>query len=233
MREMFDSIPAKYALLNKVLTFGQDNSWRDSILVIIKAKEPLKILDICTGTGDLALKIANNFPLADVYAVDFSSKMLEAAIYKAGKLGIKNIQFQENNCACTGFESLYFDYITISFGFRNLSISSENLKSALKEVYRVLKDEGCFIILETSQPENIFIRKAFHFYVKIIVPVMGAFISGDKMPYAYLGSSIVKFLDADSLDNLLNSEGFRREAVKNFMFGMVRLSIFRKIRNLR
>lgn len=228
MREMFDTIPTKYALLNKVLTFGLDNAWRNSIFSIIKVKDGLKMLDICTGPGDLALKIARKFPAADVYAIDFSAKMLEAAIDRAKDLGIQNITFKENNCASMDFENSYFDYVTISFGFRNLSFSAKILKSALREVHRVLKEGGRFIILETSQPENLFIREMFHFYVKIIVPRMGAFIGGNKIPYSYLGASIVKFFDKNGLDDLLSSEGFGQEAVKPFMFGMVRLSVFRK-----
>jgi len=228
MREMFDSVPRKYPLLNKIITFGRDNAWRDSVLSIIKPQEGLCILDICTGTGDLALKIANKFPSAEVSAIDFSSNMLAMAIAKADNLGIRNVTFKENDCTDMDFESNSFDYVTISFGFRNLSFSATNLKNALAEVYRVLKEGGRFIILETSQPENSFIRKIFHFYVKMAVPRAGMFIAGDKMPYAYLGGSIVKFFDENSLDCLLTSEGFRLESSKPFMCRAVRLSAFRK-----
>jgi demethylmenaquinone methyltransferase / 2-methoxy-6-polyprenyl-1,4-benzoquinol methylase len=231
MRKMFDSIPEEYIHLNKILTFGLDEVWRGKVLDTIKSQDADRILDACTGTGDLALKLASKFPNKSVYAVDFSPNMLSVAEKRARILDIKNITFKENDCGNMDFDSDYFNYITISFGFRNLSYSQKNLTRSLKEMYRVLNCGGRLIILETSQPRNMLIRKLFHFYARNIVPVMGMILSGKRKPYAYLGGSIVRFYDRESLVNLLASEGFQSEKVINFMFGMISLFIFQKMDN--
>ena len=225
---MFDSVPKKYIFMNRVLTIGQDKTWRKKALDLIEPRGGDKILDICTGTGDLALKIAENFPYSKVYAIDFSPKMLDHAKRRARDLKVRNITFIECDCTNMGFSSNHFDYITISFGFRNLSYSKENLRKSLKEVYRVLKNGGRFVILETSQPENAFMKNSFHFYAARIVPKIGTLLSGQRAPYAYLGTSIVKFLDRDELDDILSSSGFKIEKAISFMFGMISLWMFKK-----
>lgn len=231
MKQMFDSIPRKYNPLNKIITFGQDETWRQKALEAIEAKPGDRILDICTGTGNLALKISCKFPYAEIYAVDFSNKMLEVAKERAAHLGLQNITFKENDCSAMEFPENYFDYITISFGFRNLSHSMMNLDRALKEIYRVLKNGGRLIIIETTQPNNIIIRKLFHFYVCILVPLLGIFLSGKRKPYTYLGTSIVKFFDRNKLTDILSSIGFQMEKAKTFMLGMILLSTFKKREN--
>jgi len=228
MKEMFGTVPEKYVLLNKILTLGKDEIWRQKVLDIIDLQDGGRILDACTGTGDLALKLANRFSDTEVYAVDFSAKMLSTAQKRAQMLNIKNIIFKENDCTSMDFGSNYFDYITISFGFRNLSYSKVNLIKSLKEIHRVLKHEGRLIILETSQPVNSFIRKNFHFYVRKIVPVIGMLISGKRKPYAYLGGSIARFFDRESLEGILASEGFKSELAIPFMFGAISLCVFQK-----
>ena len=206
---MFDSVPEKYRLLNRILTVGQDELWRRKVLDFIEPKEDLRILDICTGTGDLSIKLAQKFPRSKVFAADFSSRMLLKAKGLARKRKIGNISFIECDAANLGLYSDTFDYVTISFGFRNLSYSEENLKASLGEIHRVLKAGGKLVILETSQPASSLIRKSFHFYASSIVPRIGLILSGDKAPYAYLGSSIVKFFDEGSLNKILTCEGFR------------------------
>src|SRR3989338_10771287 len=169
MRQMFDAVPQRYNRLNRIITFGRDEAWRQKALEAIEAKDGDRILDICTGTGDLALKIAKWRPKAEIYAVDFSPHMLAAAKERARQLNVQNIVFKEDDCLELSFPDKHFDYITISFGFRNLSFSMANLETALKEMRRLLKDGARLIILETCQPVNKFIRKIFHFYAKAIV----------------------------------------------------------------
>jgi demethylmenaquinone methyltransferase/2-methoxy-6-polyprenyl-1,4-benzoquinol methylase len=226
---MFDSVPDKYVLLNRVLTLGQDDYWRHKLLQSISPNDWDKILDACTGTGDLAIKLATEFPKAKVYAMDFSPNMLSEAEKRADKLGIKSIIFKETDCVNMDFDDDYFDYVTISFGFRNISYSKENLTRALREIHRVLKHEGRFVILETSQPKNILIRKLFHIYARRIVPAIGVLISGKSKPYAYLGGSMVRFFNRDELEKRLISEGFQKEKIIPFMFGGILLSVFKKI----
>ena len=229
MRQMFDAASKRYVLLNKILTLGQDEKWRQAALEAIEPQADTKILDICTGTADLALKIAKKFSLLPIYALDYSPRMLAAARERLLKERFThNIIFKEGDCTSMEFDGDYFDYVTISFGFRNLSFSRENLGQALKEIYRVLKKGGRFIIIETSQPANIFVRKLFHFYAEKIVPLVGRFTSGESIPYNYLGNSIVKFFSQDELIDILESGGFKKENTKAFMFGMILLCVVKK-----
>ncbi len=228
MRRMFDSIPQEYNCLNRVLTVGRDETWRQKTLDAIEAEDGTTILDICTGTGDLALKIASKFPNAKVYAVDFSPGMLVIAKERALQMGLQNIIFEENDCLYMEFPNTCFNYITVSFGFRNLSYSMMNLEGALKEIHRVLKNNGKLVIIETSQPANVLARNIFHFYAKNIVPLIGKLVSGHKEPYAYLGASIVKFFNQEKVIDLLGAQGFQIEMVQPYLFGMISLYVFQK-----
>ncbi|MGB9594901.1 MAG: bifunctional demethylmenaquinone methyltransferase/2-methoxy-6-polyprenyl-1,4-benzoquinol methylase UbiE [Candidatus Poribacteria bacterium] len=231
MRRMFDSVSQKYTLLNKILTLGQDDRWRDKLIQSIHPKYGDKILDVCTGTGDLAIKLAKKFVDVEIYAIDFSPNMINEAEKKAYKDGIRTINFIENDCLDIDFEDNSFDYVTISFGFRNLSYSEENINRALTEIYRVLKYNGHLAILETSQPKNRLIRKVFHIYVKKIVPTLGSLISGNGKAYSYLGRSIARFFDRNELEAILVSKGFKKEKIISFMFGGILLSLFKKSTN--
>lgn len=228
MRQMFDSVPRSYNRLNRIMTFGQDEVWRRKALEAVEAKDGDRIVDICTGTGDLALKIACKFPRAEVHAVDYSHEMLVVAKERALEQGLRNIIFEEADCLNMAFPDNYFDYVTISFGFRNLSYSMADFDMRLKKIRRLLKDSGRLIIVETSQPVNIFVKKLFHFYAKKIVPSIGALFSGRREPYAYLGASIVKFFDKDQLIQILEDRGFRMERIESLIFDMISLSIFQK-----
>jgi len=226
---MFNSAAASYIRANKIITFGQDEKWRQAAADSIEVKSDNdKILDICTGTADLALKIARKFPRLKIYALDYSPDMLAVAGKMAARYGLHNIIFKEGDCLNMEFDSDYFDYVTISFGFRNLSYSRDNLTNALKEVYRILKKGGRFIIIETSHPLNRFLRGIFHFYAARIIPLLGEILSGEPMPYAYLGSSILRFFNRDELIRAVESTGFKKERIRPFMFGAILLCVFQK-----
>lgn len=220
---MFNLASRKYILLNKILTLGRDKKWRQAATEAITPRPQSKILDACTGTADLALKIAEKFPHAEIHALDYSPDMLSIARQRQARQGLRNLVFKQGDCTRMEFESGYFDYVTVSFGFRNLSFSRDNLDKALREIYRVLKKGGRLIIIETSQPENRLIRKIFHFYAACIVPAAGTIFSGSSMPYRYLGRSIIKFFDEPRLIEILCAYGFRKVKATPFIFGMVLL----------
>jgi len=226
---MFDSAASSYIRTNKVITFGQDQRWRQAAADIIEARSDNdKILDICTGTADLALKIAKKFPRLKIYALDYSPNMLAVAKKRADACGLHNIIFKEGDFSNMEFENGSFDYVTISFGFRNLSFYQENLKKTLRQIHRILKPGGRFIIIETSHPPNRFLRGIFHFYAARIIPILGGMLSGEHVPYAYLGSSILKFFNRDELIDVVESAGLREEKLKPFMFGAILLCVFQK-----
>lgn len=225
---MFDTASSSYILLNKILTLGQDEIWRLKAAKAVNLKKNERLLDVGTGTGDIAIKIARRFPDNQIYALDFSHRMLGYAEERAKRENLKNIIFQEVDCRCLPYDDEYFDYATISFAFRNLSFSKTNLSSAIKDIYRVLRKGGRLIILETSQPNNIFIRHPFYFYARRCVPALGAFFSGEKQPYEYLGNSIPKFLTAEALRDFLELEGFQQERITPFLCGIIKLAVFVK-----
>ncbi|MBF0216363.1 MAG: ubiquinone/menaquinone biosynthesis methyltransferase [Candidatus Omnitrophica bacterium] len=228
MREMFDSASKKYVLSNTVLTFGMDGVWRRRVVEEIRPKPGGKILDICTGTGDLAFLIARRFPEQNVYGIDYSPKMLSVARDRAKALGLGNLVLLEGDSSRLPFVNGSFDYVTVSFGFRNLSYSQDILKAVLREVHGVLNTGGRFIIIESSQPSGVFIRKVFHVYARTIVPFVGSLFSGRREPYAYLGGSMIKFYEKPRLVAFLRENGFREEKNVLFMFGAILLSIFVK-----
>lgn len=233
---MFDTVPRAYRLLNTVLTLGLDDVWRAHLIRKLQKDTPRQLLDICTGTGDLALRLARRFPEARVFAVDFSEEMLREARRRAesagagqgGDAGARTLEFCRQDCTHLGFQDGFFDAVCVSFGFRNLSFSLENAEAALAEVHRVLKRSGRFLILETSQPRHLFWRRAFHFYALHVVPLVGRLLSGRGEPYRYLGQSITRFFDVQALHELLARAGFTLEDERSFLFGAVRLSVFQK-----
>lgn len=225
---MFEAASSNYRFVNKILTFGQDEVWRKKTAESVDLEKNGRLLDIGTGTGELAIKIARRFPDNQIYALDFSHRMLRQAKERAKKQNLKNIVFQEADCRRLPYDNESFNWVTISFAFRNLSFSKTNLSYALKDIYRVLKKGGRLVILETSQPDNAFIRNPFNFYARRFVPAIGAFFSGEKQPYGYLGSSIPKFFTVEALRAFLKLEGFQQERIVYFLFGGITLVVFVK-----
>ena len=225
---MFGSIAARYRSLNKILTLGMDGVWRNAALDAVEAKKGDKILDVCTGTGDLAIRIAKRFPDASVQGIDLSPKMLSIARAHALEAKTGNLSFSEADCAELSFNDETFDGVTISFGLRNLSCTSQNFQKALYQIRRVLKKKGRLVILETSQPPSRIIRTIFHIQVSVLVPIAGMLFAGKKGAYRYLGNSIVKFYDRTGLTKILEKNGFQELRSTTFVFGAVRLSVFEK-----
>lgn len=216
VEQMFDNISPKYDLLNRVLSMGIDVSWRKKVVKSIKAAHPKTILDIATGTGDLAIEMAKSTD-AKITGYDLSAGMLEVGRKKVKEQNLDNqIEMIQGDAENMPFEGNSFDCITVSFGVRNF----ENLEKGLNEIYRVLKPGGKFIILEFSQPESFPMKQLYEFYSKNILPRIGKKISKDSSAYTYLPDSVKAFPYGEKMKNILKNSKFVQPFDKKLTFGI-------------
>ncbi len=207
---MFDTVPDRYDLLNRLLTLRLDEYWRKLAALKCLENKPSRVLDLCCGTGDLALQIANRSPIEVMqFALDYSPGMLEVAQAKLARYAPdRRVQFTEGDASEMPFESNYFDSVGIAFAFRNLTWRNPLSELALAEVLRVLKPGGRFVIIETSQPNNALLRAIFHAYLRFITAPLGSFVSGHPRAYLYLALSARKFYGNAEVTELLTNGGF-------------------------
>ena len=202
--KMFDTISKDYDGLNRVISFGIDIKWRKKVVAMIKQTQPETILDIATGTGDLAINLAET-QAKKIVGLDISSGMLEIGKEKVNTRSLQNtIEMVLGDSENMPFEDNSFDAITVAFGVRNF----ENLNKGLKEIYRVLKPQGTFVILETSVPTKTPYKQGYNFYTKNILPIIGKLFSKDRSAYRYLSESASVFPYGDALNNILRETGF-------------------------
>jgi len=220
---MFTTVPRHYDLVNNVITWSLDERWRKKAATECLASQPEKALDLCCGTGDLAIYLAqlsqNNVELT---GLDYSQPMLDIANAKAQKAGVENrISFIYGDAASLPFPDEHFDSVGISFAFRNLTYKNPLVNQYVAEVVRVLKPGGKFVIVETSQPRSKLIRKLFHLYLRWFAFGMGYLISGNKGAYYYLAESAARFYTPGEIEELLLSAGFRQVRYQPILFGAV------------
>jgi demethylmenaquinone methyltransferase / 2-methoxy-6-polyprenyl-1,4-benzoquinol methylase len=202
--QMFDTISGNYDQLNRVISFGIDIKWRKKVLQLVATKSPEKILDIATGTGDLAILMAQT-NAEKITGLDISAGMLEVGRTKIAKKNLdKKIEMVLADSENMPFEDNYFDAITVAFGVRNF----ENLEKGLAEILRVLKPNGIFVVLETSVPEKTPYKQGYYFYSKKILPIIGKLFSKDNAAYGYLSESAAVFPYGEILNNILRKIGF-------------------------
>jgi len=207
---MFSRVPHKYDLLNRLLTLGLDQRWRKRAAVACLESYPRRIMDLCSGTGDLAIEIAMKAkPESEIIAADFCEPMLEVARRKAAKTGVDNkITFQVADAAELPFEDNYFDVIGIAFGFRNLTFKNPKSEIYLKEIFRVISPGGRLVIVETSQPDSGVLKKFSGIYYSSIVKPVGNVISGQPGAYSYLAYSAKNYFKPSDVENMLKYVGF-------------------------
>jgi len=216
---VFTRIPDRYDLINHVITLGMDSGWRRQAALACLQERPGRILDICCGTGDLAITITQLAPYTpEITGADYSQPMLEIATAKAIASG-KNIRFINADVALLPFDDSYFDCIGISFAFRNLTYKNPMTQSYLNEILRVLKPGGRFVIVESSQPKSPFIRFLDHLYLRLWVFTSGYILSGNKGAYRYLAESARHFYSAEEMREFLLKAGFKQAAAKSLFFG--------------
>ncbi|KAF2329675.1 bifunctional demethylmenaquinone methyltransferase/2-methoxy-6-polyprenyl-1,4-benzoquinol methylase UbiE [Flavobacterium ginsenosidimutans] len=202
--QMFDTISGNYDNLNRVISFGIDVKWRKKVLKIVSDKKPKVILDIATGTGDLAILLSQT-NAEKIIGLDISAGMLEVGKKKVEEKKLSNvIELVLGDSENMPFEDNYFDAITVGFGVRNF----ENLEKGFAEILRVLKPNGVFVILETSVPDKFPYKQGYNFYSKNILPLIGKLFSKDNDAYGYLSESAAAFPYGEALNNILRKTGF-------------------------
>ena len=213
---MFDNISKEYDGLNRVISFGIDISWRKKVTKIVSRNNPKQILDIATGTGDLALMMSQVNP-DKIIGLDISAGMLEVGKQKIAKANLsEKIEMVVGDSENMPFDDDTFDAITVSFGVRNFA----NLDKGLKEIRRVLKPNGTFVVLETSNPTKFPFKQGYKFYTSFILPIIGKIFSRDKMAYSYLCESANSFPFGKAFDNILQKNGFINTEYKSVTFGV-------------
>lgn len=208
---MFGVIARRYDLANHALSCGIDFYWRKRAADIVVSWRPDKIVDLATGTGDLALALQKKRPEAEVTGVDFLPEMLELAKSK----GVRRTMLAD--AMKLPFPDASFDCVTIAFGLRNM----ENWRDALGEMSRVLRRDGHLLVLEFSLPTRAIVRSIYRFYLHRCLPLLGSFLTGRKSAYDYLGDSIEEFPTGHAMLNLIEASGFWHATLQPLSYGIV------------
>jgi demethylmenaquinone methyltransferase/2-methoxy-6-polyprenyl-1,4-benzoquinol methylase len=216
VEEMFDSIATRYDLLNKVLSAGIDKSWRKKAIDELIAIKPNAILDIATGTADLALECMRLKP-AEIIGIDISNKMLDIGRHKIMAKGYQGIiRLEQADSEQLPYDDARFDAITVAFGVRNF----EHLEEGLKEMYRVLRPGGKVVILEFSQPDRFPVKQFYNFYSYKVMPKIGQMLSKERSAYEYLPASVSAFPHGKNFLSILTKTGFRDTKSIPLTFGI-------------
>jgi demethylmenaquinone methyltransferase/2-methoxy-6-polyprenyl-1,4-benzoquinol methylase len=224
VRSMFNTISKEYDRLNRIITLGIDVSWRKKVVRLVKANRPESVLDVATGTGDLAL-LLNKSGASKIIGLDIAEAMLEVGRRKVTDNGLEDsIEMVLGDSEALPFEEGAFDAATVAFGVRNF----EDLEKGLSEIYRVLRPGGIFVILETSVPTRFPFRQGYNFYTRKILPVIGRIFSRDKSAYTYLSNSAQAFPHGQAFNNILAKIGFIDIENKPQTFGVASIYVAKK-----
>jgi len=217
VEEMFDKIAFRYDFLNHLLSAGIDVSWRKKAIKQLKELNPKIVLDVATGTGDVAILTCKMLKTEKIIGIDISDGMLEIGQKKIMKLGFQNhIELLKGDSETISFGDNTFDAVTVAFGVRNF----ENLEKGLQEILRVLRPGGKLVILEFSRPALPVIKNFYNFYLRVIAPKVGTIISKNKNAYQYLNDSVQKFPERKIFINILNQLGYRNTLYKTLSLGI-------------
>lgn len=217
VERMFDSIAENYDTLNHTLSMGIDRGWRKKGLATLKKLNPQSILDIATGTGDLAIQAYDILKPESILGIDISEGMMQVGRQKAEKAGLSGtIRFERQDCMALELADNSFDAAMVAFGVRNF----EDLDKGLKEILRVLKPGGQLMILELTTPRHFPMKQAYWLYSKLFIPTVGRLISKDRTAYLYLPKSIQAFIQGKDMVNTLLKNGFTAASYKTYTFGI-------------
>lgn len=213
--QMFDTISKEYDSLNRVISFGTDIAWRKKVIQIVAETQPNKVLDIATGTGDLAIMLTKT-SAKTIIGLDISAGMLSIGTQKINQLNLSDkIEMVLGDSENIPYETNSFDAVTVAFGIRNF----ETLEKGLAEILRILKPNGRLVILETSVPEKFPFKQFYNLYTKRVMPLIGKIFSKDKTAYAYLSESASVFPYGKKLKDILIKVGFNSVTFEPQTFG--------------
>ena len=223
---MFDRISPKYDRINHLLSLNIDKVWRRKTAKAVAKNHPKTILDLATGTADLAIALAKRNPRAQIIGVDFSEKMLEIGEAKIKAQNLENqIKLRLADATSLPFEDERFDAVTVAFGVRNF----EDLEHGLSEIQRVLKPQGQALILEFAMPEKFPIKQLYKLYFKHLLPKIGHWISKDASAYSYLPESVERFPKPCDFMRTLSNHGLSGCTIQRFSCGLAILYVANKM----
>ena len=215
--EMFNKIAFRYDFMNRFLSAGIDKGWRKKALRLLVKENPKVILDVATGTGDVAIMAYELLKPNKITGIDISGKMLEIGREKVLKLGLEPyIDLQSGDSEAINFPDDTFDAVTVAFGVRNF----EHLEQGLAEIKRVLKPSGKLVILEFSKPKIAGIAQLYNLYMEMVAPQVALMVSKNKQAYQYLNNSVQQFPEGKEFVDILNNVGFRNTSCKKLSLGI-------------
>ncbi len=217
VRRMFDRIAPHYDSLNMFLSAGMDRKWRKTAIEMLDVPNQASVLDVATGTGDLAFEVARQFEDAEIMGLDIAENMLVVARKKSAKRGLSDrVQFTLGDSEHLPFEDQSFHSVSVAFGVRNFG----DLSQGIREIFRVLKPGGRLVVLEFTKPRAFPFKQLFMFYFKYILPLVGSLGSGDKRAYHYLYESVQAFPDYDRFTAVLSKNGYKNAAFRVLSLGI-------------
>ena len=224
VEKMFDSISFEYDNLNRLISAGNDVKWRKNIYKIAERLKPVDVLDIATGTADIALELSK-IKGSKITGLDISEKMLNIGRQKVTERNLENkISLVSGDAENLSFSKNTFDLISIGFGVRNF----QNLEKGLLESFRVLRKGGTLIILETSVPQNRLVKLFYLLFSRTFIPLIGSLFSKDKKAYKYLQKSAEEFPSGENFSQILKSCGFKNVQIMPLMLGASSIYIAKK-----
>ncbi|WP_302589952.1 bifunctional demethylmenaquinone methyltransferase/2-methoxy-6-polyprenyl-1,4-benzoquinol methylase UbiE [uncultured Muribaculum sp.] len=223
VRSMFNSIAPAYDVMNRMMTFGIDKLWRRKAVSMLKkhsACTGCRILDVATGTGDLALLLNRKLKPAKIIGIDISEKMIDIARQKYSSESKtenqQDVEFMTADCLNIPFSNESFKFVTVAYGVRNF----EHLLQGYKEMFRVLEKGGQLCVIELSTPTGTLIKPFYKFYTRYIIPAVGRLISHDNRAYAYLPESIAAVPQGNEMTTLMREAGFSHACYHKLTFGV-------------
>ncbi len=225
LQGMFSGVPRRYDIINRLFTLRLDQRWRRAAARECLSGSPRRVLDLCAGTGDLAIRLSSKKdPGTFVAGADFAPPMLALARRKAARAGAA-APFVAGDASRLPFRDGSFDAVGIAFGFRNLTYRNPGRDRHLAEILRVLAPGGRLVIVESSRPRSRAIRLLSDLYVKLAVATLGGLLSGQRGAYRYLAHSAVNFFAPEELAGMLRAAGFSAVTWRPFMGGVAALHV--------